>query len=45
MNYDLLIKGADIVTMNPDMPVAGWLAVNDWKIAAVGVGDDWPTEA
>ncbi|MDR1136150.1 MAG: amidohydrolase [Clostridiales Family XIII bacterium] len=44
MNCDLLIENTDIVTMNPAMPTAKWIAVNDGKIAAVGAGDDRPDD-
>ena len=44
MNCELLIKGADVVTMEADLPVAAWVAVDNGKIKAVGVGDDCPTD-
>jgi predicted amidohydrolase YtcJ len=45
MNCDLLIKDSDIITMDPDLPFARWVAVDGGKIAAVGVNDDYPEEA
>ncbi|MDR0424968.1 MAG: amidohydrolase family protein, partial [Clostridiales Family XIII bacterium] len=45
MNCDLLIRDADIVTMDAAMPIAEWLAVKDGKIAAVGRGSDMPDNA
>ena len=40
LNVDLIIRNANIRTMDPDMPVAGSLAAVNGRIIAVSVDDD-----
>lgn len=38
MVYDLILKNANIITMNKDLSTCDWVAVKDGKIACVGKG-------
>ena len=39
MKYDLIIKNANIISMNPELSKYNWLAVKEGKINDIGTGD------
>lgn len=39
MKYDLIIKNANIISMDPELNKYNWIAVKDGKIEKLGVGD------
>lgn len=45
MRYDLLLKNADIITLDPNNKRANWVAIDSGKIVDLGFGDNTPNAA
>ncbi len=43
--YHLVLKNANVITMDKQLSKANWIAVKDGKIVRVGRGDNYPTDA
>ena len=36
MNFDIIYINGNIITVDPSLPNAGWVAIKDGRIAAIG---------